>query len=106
MTDSAVTQLTEGTLVLSLRGDLDLATVTTIEPVLEETRWKEVSTLVLDMTEVTFVDSSGLRLILGARRRADEAGARFAMRNVPAQARRLLSITGVSELLNVEPDEG
>ncbi|WP_234320961.1 STAS domain-containing protein [Streptomyces katrae] len=49
--------------------------------------------LVLDMSQVTFCDSSGLNTLLRLRRHAAAAGGSLALAAVPGQAMRMLSVT-------------
>lgn len=60
-----------GAAVLEVSGDLDLATAPALESVLEESR--SSTHLVLDLSECGFLDSSGMRVLVGARRIAPDA---------------------------------
>ena len=66
-----------------------------------------VSRAATDLSKVTFVDSSGLRIILLAHEGARERGQEFAVTPGSPQVQRLLSITSVSEHLHViaSPDD-
>jgi len=68
--DVRVTTTADGTTVVGVHGDLDLATA----PVLEETITKvdALSRLVFDLTECGFLDSSGMRVLVGANRAAPD----------------------------------
>jgi anti-sigma B factor antagonist len=71
-----------GRAVVALEGELDIAAVAEIEPELERLERGGLSALVLDLRGVTFLDSSGIRMILAADARAR------------AQARRLVVVPG------------
>lgn len=87
-----------------VRGELDLAA----EPAVlaEALRALEESTpnrLVLDVAEVSFIDSSGLRVLLRCRDSAQRAGRRFALRVANNQVvTRLLSLAGVESWFEIE----
>jgi anti-anti-sigma factor len=70
--DVRVTTAADGTTVVGVYGDLDLATA----PVLEETITKlgTPARLVFDLTECGFLDSSGMRVLVGANRAAPDVG--------------------------------
>jgi anti-sigma B factor antagonist len=51
--------------------------------------------MVMDLSGVTFCDSSGFNALLRLRRRAEEAGTRLALAAPPGQVARLLALTGV-----------
>ena len=57
--------------------------------------------LVLDMTGVTFMDSSGIALILRAQQRMQLLDGSVLVCNVPAQARRVLDAAGVGRLVTI-----
>ena len=56
----------------------------------------------LDLGDVDFIDSSGLRTLLGASRRAGERGTVVHLRNVGSAVRRMLDITGTTEQFQLE----
>ena len=57
---------------------------------------------VIDLGDVFFIDSSGLRSLLGASRRARTRGATVVLRNVGSEVLRLLEITGTTEHFSIE----
>lgn len=57
--------------------------------------------LVLDMTGVTFMDSSGIALILRAQQRMHLLDGSVQVCNVPPQARRVLDAAGVGRLVTI-----
>ena len=58
-------------------------------------------TLVLDMTGVTFMDSSGIALILRAQHRMQLLDGSILVCNVPQQARRVLDAAGIGRLVTI-----
>ena len=58
--------------------------------------------LVLDMAGVTFMDSSGIALILRAQQRMQLLDGSLLVCNVPSQARRVLDAAGVGRLITLE----
>lgn len=58
--------------------------------------------LVLDMSGVTFMDSSGIALILRAQQRMQLLDGSVLVCNVPAQARRVLDAAGISRLVTIQ----
>ncbi|MFE7932359.1 STAS domain-containing protein [Streptomyces sp. NPDC057456] len=90
----------ERTTALTVAGDLDLNTADvlhrTVEGVLRDHR-----TAILDLTGVTFCDSSGLNALLRLRRHTQETGSRLVLAAPPAQMLRLLTITGAGAIFTV-----
>ena len=63
-------------------GGLDVATAPQLEQVLDEAL-RHARLVVLDVTELSFVDSCGLRVLFYAARRAHGAGARLVVAGAP-----------------------
>ena len=58
-------------------------------------------TLMLDMEGVTFMDSSGIALILRAQQRMQLLDGSVVVCNIPAQARRVLDAAGIGRLVTI-----
>jgi len=93
--------------VLALRGELDLANAPLLQSEIENSEIVAAPMVVLDLQELEFIDSSGLRVLLAAHDRSRQRGQGFAVTRGSEQVQRLLSITGVDEHLRViaSPDE-
>jgi anti-anti-sigma factor len=57
--------------------------------------------LILDMAGVTFCDSAGLNVLLGARREAGRCEVALALACAPGTVRRVLEMTGADQVLRV-----
>ena len=86
-----------------LNGDLDIVNAEDVKRDLTEVLEAGPKSLVLDLGEVRFVDSSGLGTLVAIHRYADTAGSTFTLRRVPPQVQRLFEITRLHDLLRVEP---
>jgi anti-sigma B factor antagonist len=87
--------------VLVVTGDLDLEGRVILEAAVAE--HDAASGLTIDLAGVEFVDSSGLRALLWANRRATEAGGDVVLRSPTPQLRRVLEITGTASLFIIDP---
>jgi anti-sigma B factor antagonist len=92
----------DGTVVLTLRGDLDLASADVVRARLDELREAGEPAL-LDIDELDFMDSSGLRLVLDAAAASDKTGWGFSVTHGPEQVQRLFESTAVTERLPIVP---
>jgi anti-sigma B factor antagonist len=92
--------------VLSLAGELDMASAPLFEGALDGAELTAASALVLDLQELRFIDSTGLRIILATRERCRERGQDFAITPGSPQVQRLLSVTGVGEHLRTVATPG
>ena len=84
--------------MVTVRGEVDLATAdrlwTELEPLLSAE-----AVVVLDGTEITFLDSSGLRVLLQAGNRAAADGAAFRLVAPQPAVQRVLELAGTGEYL-------
>lgn len=94
---------TEDVVVLTLEGEFDLAAAPAMRERLEEACAGSVRGVVLDMSEVTFVDSSALRELLRADTAVRERGASLVLAAVPAGVTRLLELTRTTGMLVAAP---
>jgi anti-anti-sigma factor len=96
---------TSGTVEVALTGELDLATLGDAERQLETAEAGGPAFLVLDLSRLAFVDSSGVRLALLANDRARAAGRRFAVRLGTGYALRVFDGLGLVDELDILPPE-
>ena len=57
---------------------------------------------VLVMSGISFMDSSGIAVILKAKRRAEESGSTFSVRDIPPQPMKILRAAGIARLVNIK----
>jgi anti-anti-sigma factor len=89
-----------GSATVWLSGELDIATVPLAERALRVAEQADARELVIDLSQVRFIDSTGLRCVLGAHRRATELGRVLKVRRGPAQVQRVFTITRTDKLLD------
>ena len=85
--------------VLALAGELDCATAPCLESALDELLAAGWDDVVLDVSRVAFVDSTGLVAILAAHRRAQEDGWRFVVAGRCPALDRLLEVTRLTSVV-------
>jgi anti-anti-sigma factor len=84
-------------------GDLDLAATGELEATCRELLASGVDHLVVDLGNVTFIDSRGLRAIIQLHAAAQLEGWTFALLPGSAEVQRIFEVTGTRELLPFEP---
>jgi len=94
----------DGLIRIELRGELDLATAPQVEEALEGAESAEPPLIALDLSQLSFLDSSGLRTIVAADGRAREAGRRLAVVKGPEAVQRVFTITGLEDRLELVED--
>jgi anti-anti-sigma factor len=97
----------DGGVVVAASGEIDLSTSPQLREALRDPDAR-APTVVLDLREVTFMDSSGLGVIVGQNRRAREEGFGFAVAVAEADGvRRVLELSGLDAVLRLvgSPDD-
>jgi anti-anti-sigma factor len=84
-------------------GELDLETSAQVRARIDEHVDSGYATLVLDLSAITFVDSTGLRTVIEAQKTAQGRGLGFALVPGPPPVQRLFELTGTSDLFQEPP---
>jgi anti-sigma B factor antagonist len=92
--------------VLTLEGELDMATAPLLQRAVQDDGLATKQMLVLDLQRLEFIDSTGLRVILAARKQCRERGQELAVTRGSPQVERLLSVTGMAEHLHTVAEPG
>lgn len=94
------------TLIVRVYGELDLRAAEGCRREIDQRFQAEGSkNLVFNLEGVTFMDSSGLSVILGRYRKVTSNGGKVALAGVAPRFRRLLELAGILKLIPVYPDE-
>jgi anti-anti-sigma factor len=94
----------EGKIVIGVVGEIDLATAPEVAGAVSEALATGTPEIVVDLSQVSFLDSSGIRALVESHHAANEAGARLSVRGAQSWVAKVLNITGVGALL-AEPHE-
>jgi anti-sigma B factor antagonist len=87
--------LDEHRCVVALSGEIDLDSAPDLRATLNELWELGYTHYVFDLAEVTFLDSTGLGVLIGFQKRLEDAGARIAVAAVPPDLARLLGVVGL-----------
>jgi anti-anti-sigma factor len=98
--EASAAQLDDGVLVVAVRGELDLSSASDLEGPLEDAIAPGDSSVLIDLSECEFIDSTGIALIVRAWQRLDRTGGgdgngRVVICSDNDQVRRVLDITGL-----------
>lgn len=97
---ASVEQWTEGSgCAVKITGELDMSNIESLREVLDPIVAGGHTTLVFDLSELRFIDSSGIALLLVAARQMDSVY----LRNPSPGVRRVVEITGLGNILPIEP---
>jgi anti-anti-sigma factor len=93
-----------GRSVFHLRGDLDYTTTGTLRtPAVQAFATKACTAFTLDLAELTFLDSSGLGLLVELSNAARNDEIPMALVNAPTAIRRVIEIAGLTSILGLTP---
>ena len=90
--------------LLRIRGDLDLQVVDQVTEALARIESAEPDLLVIDLSRLTFMDSTGMGAVAAAHVRALEAGRRFAIVRPPGGVRQAFDRTRLNEVIRITDD--
>ena len=86
--------------ILTVSGELDVASSPGLRAALDRVDPTPARRLVLDLAGLSFIDVTGLSLLVRAQQRALRLRSRLILINVPDALRRLLKLTGSTDLLD------
>ncbi|MBN1264080.1 MAG: STAS domain-containing protein [Anaerolineales bacterium] len=90
--------------IISVEGRIDSNTAAEFEEAVENTLTNTGSNLIFDLSKVDFLSSSGLRVMVTARKNSQSKGGEFSLCCLSTQARESLSIAGLDVLFQIYPD--
>ncbi|GAV13817.1 anti-sigma F factor antagonist [Paenibacillus sp. E194] len=89
----------EGQVIVQTCGDLDLAAAkefrSTMEPIVNDANTE----LTLDLKELTYIDSTGIGILISILKMRHEQKSAFRIVNVPTHVQKLFDMTGISKFL-------
>lgn len=91
------------TAVLIVRGELELANCATVREAVVELLAQSVTNLVLDLTGLSFIDSSGVGVVIGALKRVRERNGALTLVIASPAIHRVFEITGLTEVFAIFP---
>jgi anti-anti-sigma factor len=104
--EATAAKLEDGVRVIGIRGELDLSSAPDLEPALEEAVAAGDASVLIDLSECEFIDSTGIALIVRAWQRIDSAAdgegeGRMVICCGNHQVRRVLEITGLEHSISI-----
>jgi anti-anti-sigma factor len=98
--EASAAELEDGVRVIAVRGELDLSTASNLETPLEDAIAAGDASVLIDLTDCEFIDSTGIALIVRAWQRLDDSAdgngsGRVVICSANDQVRRVLEITGL-----------
>lgn len=93
-------------LLVRLGGDLDLGVADKLRKTLDnQLVEKNIKFLILNLSRVTFIDSSGLGVLLGRYKRLVHSGGKVILVGAQPQVKRILELSGLLQIMEEYQDE-
>jgi anti-anti-sigma factor len=89
---------------LTLEGELDIASAPTLRAALGDLYPRRARLIVVDLRSLSFIDLTGMRVLLTAHQRAPRNGSRLAIIRGPRAVHRLFELVGADEVFDVVED--
>jgi len=93
-----------GAVQVTLAGEFDISTAPRLEEALRRVEADRPAVLAIDLSRLDFMDSTGLRLLIGADSRARAAGRRLVVIQGNEMVQRVLRLTRLDERLEIVAD--
>ena len=90
-----------GLVTLEITGRLDTTTAPNLESVINELS-EDTKELIFDMSGVEYISSAGIRVLLGAYKKANSAEGKVRIEKTNDMVREVFEMTGLSEMLDKE----
>jgi anti-sigma B factor antagonist len=94
-------QAGKGTHVVAAGGELDMGAAPALRETIERLVEKGVETLVVDLSEATFIDSTSIGILMGAKRRLRDTGGSLQLVCTEPNLLRIFEIVGLSQQLSI-----
>jgi anti-sigma B factor antagonist len=88
--------------LLTVTGEIDLGTVDILRNAVTDALQAESSDLVIDLDDVSYIDSTGLGVLVGTYKRLADRRRSLTVRCSKPQVLRLLEITGLTDLFQID----
>lgn len=89
--------------LVMLAGEVDVSTVGSVYEELARLAGEGVCHVALNLAEVTFMDSTGLALLVSEHKRSEAMGGELIVFSPSQQVRRLFEVTGMDSFFNLRP---
>ena len=101
------TEVQDTEVILLVEGEVDAFTAPQLKEkllgLIQPTQYQTVS---LDLAGVSYMDSTGVGVLIGALKASKQTGTKLLVKNIPPRIERLFTITGLIDVITVEPQKG
>lgn len=95
------THIDNGTALVSASGEVDVSNAAQLREELDRALGTDATNITIDLSQVPYIDSTGIGVLVGAAHRAKDKGAALEVARPQSNVARVLELLGVSGELNV-----
>lgn len=96
----------DGASILSIAGRIDTATAPALEQAINQEIEREHRKILLNFSQVSYISSGGLRVLLATAKKLKNPGDRFALCSLSAEVAKILKLAGFTSIFSISPSEG
>ena len=86
--------------IIEVAGRLDTTTAASLEKTINE-NYADIKTLILDLKNLEYISSAGLRVLLSAQKKIQQTG-KMKLKNVREEVMDVFEMTGFADILEIE----
>ncbi|MEO1814818.1 MAG: STAS domain-containing protein [Acetobacterium sp.] len=87
--------------MVSIRGEIDIYSIEKFRETIEEKIKTQAPEIILDCSELSYMDSTGMGVLIELRNKTKELGQKIIMMNPRPNIRKLLALTGVDKIIEI-----
>ncbi|MEL7661351.1 MULTISPECIES: STAS domain-containing protein [Acetobacterium] len=91
----------EKTSMVSIKGEIDIYSIEKFREIIEEKIRTQAPEIILDCSELSYMDSTGMGVLIELRNKTKEMGQKIIMINPRPNIKKLLSLTGVDKIIEI-----
>ena len=99
-----IKEIEKGALLVSPDGEIDHHTATKLRGEIDKMLGGEIKNLIFDFSKLTFMDSSGIGMIMGRYKRIKKLGGKVIITSATPQIKRIIEMAGIHGIMQITPD--
>jgi len=99
-----VTEVSGGNIAY-VSGEVDVYTASKLKEILNPLAEQQNKKLVVDLTDVNYIDSTGLGIFIGVLKTSEKSSSSLKLKGLNDRVKRLFEITGLNEVIDIEIGE-
>lgn len=100
------TEICRGFLVVRISGEFDMHSTDNFKSIIDDYLVQaNLKDIVINMTKLTFIDSSGIGALLGRYKKVSGMGGKLVLCSVAEPVKKILRLSGLLEIINLYEDE-